>query len=121
MLPRFASSLSGGAHRFILPLPTLPPGAGGAAREDEQIPRLVPRAAPATAGVSVPVPRRGGVGVSVVARISQNDGRTSRPIADGGATAGRLAAADLTGACLSPEARSPGGMQIGRASCRVRT
>jgi hypothetical protein len=26
--------------------------AGGAAREDEQIPRLVPRAAPATAGVS---------------------------------------------------------------------
>jgi hypothetical protein len=29
--------------------------------------------------VSVPVPRAGGVGVSMVARTSQNDGRTSRP------------------------------------------
>jgi hypothetical protein len=56
-------------------------------------------------GVSAPVPRAGCVDVSMVARISQNDGCTSRPIADGGATAGRLAAADLTGAsCL----RKPG-------------
>src|SRR5262249_20709873 len=69
--------------------------------------------------VRVPVARAGGVGVSTVARTSQNDGRTFRPIANGrtfrpiangGAIAGGLPAASLTGVCLSPEVRSTGGM-----------
>src|SRR5262249_27847044 len=34
------------------------------------------------------------------------------PMADRGATAGRLAAAGSTGACLSPEARSTGGLPM---------
>jgi tripartite-type tricarboxylate transporter receptor subunit TctC len=58
------------------------------------------------------VTRASAASVSRWLRAPAGTTATSRPIADGGATAGRLVAAGSTGACLSAEARSTGGMPM---------